>query len=643
MRKIKKKEQQPIKQWTINDAKKLYNLDEWGQQFFSINSKGNVIVTPSGTDDASLDMLDFITQLQERGIQLPVLVRFTDVLKKRLVQLNEAFAEAITEYGYEGQYRGVYPIKVNQHRQIVEEIVRFGKPYHFGLEAGSKPELLLAMALVDDPNAVIICNGYKDAEFIECALIATKLGKQIILVVEKLSELSLILKKADKMGVKPLIGIRSKLFSRGHGQWEGSGGEKSKFGLFASEIIRAIEILKEYEMVDCLQLLHFHLGSQINAINYIKEALVESVQIFVELHRMGVPLRYFDVGGGLAVDYDGSKSAFASSANYSLREYASDVVWAILEGCKKHSLPHPIIISESGRALVAHHAAMIVEVLGVSTLGTPDIKISYTETMPDVAKKIVEIRDTFSPKFFREFYHDAVQFRDEAMSLFRLGYLSLDDRAVVETVFWEICSMVRKIVRELDYVPDELQGLERFMADLYFCNFSVFQSVPDHWAIKQLFPVMPIHRLNREPNKRATLADITCDSDGKIDQFIDLRDIKDTLELHDFDDDPYYLGIFLVGAYQEILGDIHNLLGDTNIVHVSIREDGEYDIEKVIRGDTVTEVLSYVQYQKDDLLHRIHKAVERSVAEKAITLRESARFIKTYEEGLRGYTYLEAE
>ncbi|MBN2055947.1 biosynthetic arginine decarboxylase [bacterium] len=643
MDKIKKREQHPIRNWTIEDARKLYQLREWGCGYFDINKSGHVVVTPFPDKESSLDLLDFTEELQERGIQLPVLLRFSDVLRQRMIQLNEAFSAAITEYEFEGCYRGVYPIKVNQHRNVVEEIVKFGREYGFGLEAGSKPELLIAMPFLDTEDALLVCNGYKDEEFIETALLGTKIGKNILLVVEKLSELEIIVKKAVQFKVDPVIGVRAKLSARGFGPWEGSGGDKSKFGLFASEIIRAVEILRANDKLHCLQMLHFHLGSQISSISHIKQALVESTQIFAALHKMGVNIRYFDVGGGLAVDYDGSKSNFASSANYTLSEYASDVVWALKEACDKNHIPHPVIISESGRALVAHHAVLVVEVLGSSSLGTPGMEVDTDGPHPEVLAKMVEVREDFTPKGFREAYHDAIQIREEAMSLFRLGYLTLEERARVETVFWEICHLILKIVRDLDHFPDDMAGLERFMADIYFCNFSVFQSVPDHWAMKQLFPVMPIHRLRARPSRRATLADVTCDSDGKMDQFIDPRDIKDTLELHEVGEAPYYLGVFLVGAYQEILGDMHNLFGDTNIVHVRIMSDGRYEIDKVIRGDTVTEVMGYVQYTTDEMLHMMHLAIERGVKEKKLTLRESARFVKMFEEGLRGYTYLESE
>jgi len=639
---IKQKDKPPPKTWSIADSMELYNIHEWGLDFFAINDKGNLVLKPDRTDAVKLDIKDLVDEVIERGIAPPILFRFTDILQQRIQELHQCFTTAIKEHDYTGTYRGVYPIKVNQHRQVVEDLLEFGRPFHFGLEAGSKPELLVALALLNDEHALLICNGYKDRGFIDTALLGTKLGKKVIIVVEKLSELQLILDRAAELEVEPAIGIRAKLSARGSGKWESSGGERSKFGLTASEMIEAVSQLRARDRLASLKLLHFHLGSQISDIRRLQDALRESCQIFVEMRKLGCNVCFFDVGGGLAVDYDGSKTNFPSSANYGPMEYASDIVYALSQACEKHDLPHPSIISESGRALVAHHCMLLFEVLGTSETIGADVDYAVNDDTPDVLTNIVEVNRLFSLKNFQESFHDALHYKDEALTLFKLGYLSLEDRARVENVFWAICTKILKIIRELDYVPDELDGLERFMSDIFYCNFSVFQSAPDHWAVKQLFPVVPIHRLHERPCRQATLADITCDSDGKIDQFIDLRDVKDTLSLHTFRP-PYYLGIFLVGAYQEILGDLHNLFGDANTVHISMTKSGAYHIDKMIPGDSISEVISYVQYRPTDLINRMRRAIESGVENGRFTPKESKKFLAAFEEALRGYTYLETD
>ncbi len=640
--KIKLKDQTSLKNWTIGEARELYNIHSWGKGFFDINEKGNVIVMPDKSRHRYLDIKEFIDELGMREITPPVLIRFTDILQHRIMEIQSAFQSAIDEYKYPGGYIGVYPVKVNQTKQVVEDIIEFGKPYQFGLEAGSKPELLIVLANLETPNAPIICNGYKDDEFIEIALWATKLGRKVFIVVEKPSELDTVIRLSRRMRVKPLLGIRAKLTARGRGKWESSGGDRSKFGLFPMEILDAIRKLKESEMLDSLQLLHFHLGSQITSIQSIKEALQESTRIFVELIRLGVDIRYFDVGGGLAVDYDGSMTNFSSSANYTLQEYASDIVSALMEICEAEGLPHPHIISESGRALVAYHSVLVFNVLGSSELIDEGVEKNIPENAHESVHNMLEILKSLSVKNFQESYHDAMQIRDETLTLFNVGLISLENRALVERLFWLICMRIARIVHTLDYVPDEFENLDLFISDIYYGNFSVFQSLPDHWAVKQLFPIMPIHRLDQRPTRRVTLADITCDSDGKIDQFIDLRDVKNTIELHDFDErKPYYLGVFLVGAYQEILGDLHNLFGDTHTVHISITGKDKYHIDKIVEGDSVQDVLSYMQYQKRDIMGLFRRAVEDSIEKGIITLQESARIQKFLEDGLEGYTYLE--
>lgn len=638
---LKLKEQTHLERWSIAQARELYGLSNWGQGFFDISEAGNVLVRPYKDENFFLDIKGLVDELRMREITPPILIRFTDILKQRIDEIQSSFAQAIAEYGYQNRYLGVYPVKVNQSKEVVEDIIEFGRPYGFGLEAGSKPELLIAVASLDTPGAPIVCNGYKDREYVEIALWAQKLGRRVFVVVEKLSELGIILQVSQRLKVRPTIGIRAKLAARGRGKWEGSGGDRSKFGLFPSEILEAVKILQAEGMVDCLQLLHFHLGSQITAIQSIKEALRESTRLYAELVRLGVPLQYFDVGGGLAVDYDGSKSNFSSSANYTLQEYASDVVSAVAEMCAARNIPHPVIISESGRALVAYHSVLVFNVLGTSEFTLKTSVPPVPQDAPPPVATLAQILRDLSVKNFQESYHDAIQARDEVLTLFNVGMLSLEARALAERLFWLICVGIARIIKGLDYVPDELEHLDSFVADTYYGNLSVFQSLPDHWAVKQLFPVMPIHRLQERPTRKGTFADITCDSDGKIDQFIDLRDVKNTLDLHELGRQPYYIGVFLVGAYQEVLGDLHNLFGDTHTVHVSITGKNRYHIDKIVEGDTVRDALAYMRYQKRDIMTMIRRAVEEGIESRRITIRESAKIQKFLEEGLEGYTYLE--
>ncbi len=635
------------KTWTIQDSTDVYNIRNWGKGYFGINPDGHVSVFPDKRPDQAIDLKKLVDELILRGINLPVLIRFTDILKHRVGEMHDAFRQAIAENAYTGAYTCVYPLKVNQQRHVVEEILEFGKPYGFGLEAGSKPELLAVLALMNNGEAPIICNGFKDDEFIETVILAQKLGKRVIPVVEKFSELELLVKYAQKHGVRPAIGVRVKLATKGSGKWESSGGVRSKFGLFVAEVLRALEYLKERNMQDCLKMLHFHLGSQITNIRMIKTALNEAARIYAELARAGAGMEYLDVGGGLGIDYDGSQTNFESSINYSLQEYASDVVFRIKSVCDEAGVKHPHIISESGRAMVAYHSVLVFNVLGVSGFDIFDIPkelpggTGLGEEIPQPVRDLFDSCRDVNKKNFQEIYHDAIQQRDEALNLFNLGYLSLELRSLTEKLFWGVCGKILKILKESDFVGDDFEQLEAQLSDTYFCNFSLFQSMPDSWAIKQLFPVMPIHRLQEEPTRRGVLADITCDSDGKIDSFIDLRDVKKTLELHAYDGREYYLGAFLVGAYQEILGDLHNLLGDTNAVHVKLAGDGTPSIEEVVRGDTVREVLSYVQFNADELIAKLRKQVETALREKKISLEESTQLMRNYEEGMRGYTYLE--
>lgn len=630
-----------LDRWKLSDAFETYRVNEWGKGYFGINNLGNVTVMPTKDPEASIDLKELIDQLQARGIQLPILVRFTDILRHRVSEIHAAFQKSIEEFDYKGKYCCVYPIKVNQQRQVVEEILDFGKPFQFGLEAGSKPELLAVMALTNGGNTPIICNGFKDEEFIHMTMLARKIGKNIIPVVEKFTELELIVKQAEITGVRPVIGIRAKLAARGAGRWRSSAGYRSKFGLTLTEMLEAVDYLKQRGMVDCLQLVHFHLGSQITNIRSIKAALTEVGRVYTEMHRIGANVNYIDVGGGLGIDYDGSQSDFESSINYTLQEYANDVVFRIKSVCDDAGVPHPTIISESGRAMVGYHSLLVFDVVGVSNFDRYTVPPQIPDDGPQQLADLFAIFQDLKKKNLQESYHDALQAVDEAVNMFNLGTINIEQRALIERLFWAVCSKILRMVRELDYTPEELQGLESMLSDTYFCNFSIFQSMPDSWAIKQLFPIMPIHRLTENPTRKAVLGDITCDSDGKIDQFIDLRDVRNTLQLHEYTGQPYYLGAFLLGAYQEILGDLHNLFGDTNAVHVSLDENNHLNIDEVIKGDTVREVLAYVQYKADELTDRIRKDVEKAVKVGTISIAESREFLDFYQSGLEGYTYLE--
>ncbi|MDO9541727.1 MAG: biosynthetic arginine decarboxylase [Kiritimatiellia bacterium] len=628
--------------WTLENAVDLYGITDWGIGYFDISEKGEVIVRPNGNKNSTaISIMDLIAGLKARGHNMPVLLRFADILSSRIVQLYECFNNAIRDYHYKGTYRGVYPIKVNQQKQVVAEIVEFGRPFHHGLEAGSKAELLSAIAFTDDPEALIICNGYKDEEFIDLALNSLKMGQQTILVIERQDELPLILERAAQKGIRPRLGVRIKLSSRAGGHWDGSGGDRSMFGINAVQIIEMIDRLKKKNMLDCLQMFHYHLGSQISNIRNIRSALREACRLYAEMVNEGAAMGMINIGGGLAVDYDGSHTNFASSRNYTEQEYAADVVEAIMSVANEAGIPHPLIISESGRALVAHHSVLIFNVLSSIKFEPPE----STERIPDNYNKmlnnLLDVRNSLSTKNLQECYHDAVYYRDEIRSLFEHGNLSLRERAFAENIFWDIICKIAAASKERKYIPEELQGLEIAIADLYYCNFSVFQSLPDSWAIDQLFPIMPIHRLNEMPARQAILADITCDSDGKIDRFIDLHDVKSTLPVHELRDEDYYLGVFLVGAYQETLGDLHNLMGDTNVLHVRVGKDGHVEYAHEIAGDTVADVLSYVEYDPRDMIENVRAIAEKAVRDNRITPEDRREIMSAYEDGMRGYTYFE--
>ena len=628
--------------WTTVDAAEMYEVPRWGNGYFSVSDSGHVLVHPDRDKSKAVDLKELVERLQLRGLDVPVLLRFNGIIKDRLRQLHTAFSDAIREHSYQGSYACVYPIKVNQQREVVEKVVEYGREFGFGLEAGSKPELLAVVAMTE-AQTPIICNGFKDAEFIEMALLAQKVGRHVIPVVEKYTELDLILKYAERLGVRPQIGMRVKLAARGAGRWQSSGGYRSKFGLRANEILTALEELKKRGMEDCFTLLHFHLGSQITNIRQVKAAMNEASRVYAELVHRGAGLKYMDVGGGLGVDYDGSQTNFESSMNYTLEEYARDVVYSIQSVCDDVGVPHPNIISESGRAISAFHSVLVFSVLGVSQQGTESSPDSLSPA-EDASQPIHELYQTYrglNQRNALEGYHDAQQAIDTVMTLFNTGHMPLDERCLGENIYFAICNKIWDLTQSMDYVPEELERLDRMLSDNYFCNFSLFQSIPDSWAIKQLFPVMPIHKLTQVPTRHAVLSDITCDSDGKIDQFIDRRDVRRTLMLHDFKGAPYYLGIFLIGAYQEILGDLHNLFGDTNAVHVDLSDTGEVILDTIIKGETVAEVLDYVQFRGRDLIHRLQVAVEVAVREGRIDHQDAGKFVKFYEEALNGYTYLE--
>jgi arginine decarboxylase len=628
--------------WRLHDALETYGVRQWGKGYFGINKLGHVVVHPYKNTEQEIDLKDLVDQLQTRGVQLPILLRFSDILRHRITEIADAFSMAIDEYEYQGKYHCVYPIKVNQQRHVVEEVHTFGKPHGFGLEAGSKPELLAVLAMTNGgSDTPIICNGFKDDEFIKMVVLARKLGKNIIPVVEKFSELELLVKHMEELDVHQPIGVRVKLATRGSGRWRGSAGYRSKFGLTLTEVLDAYEYLKSRGLEDCLQMTHFHMGSQVSNIRKVKDALTEAARVYVELYRLGAGLKMIDVGGGLGVDYDGSQTDFESSMNYTLQEYANDVVFRIKQVCDEAGVPHPTILSESGRATVAYHSVLVFDVLGTHNFDRYEAPTEIPDDAPQPIRDLYDCYKDVNKKNFREEYHDSTQAMEEALNLFNLGFLSVELRALAERLFWSVGRKLQRIVAELDDTPEELAGLDTMLSDTYFCNFSLFQSMPDSWAIKQLFPVMPIHRLNEVPTRRGVLGDITCDSDGKIDQFIDPKDVQNTLELHEYTGEPYYLGAFLLGAYQEILGDLHNLFGDTNAVHVTLEEDGTPNIDTVIKGDTVTEVLNYVQYSAEKLTDRMRKDAERAVRAGRLTTTEFKQFMKFYESGLEGYTYLE--
>ena len=630
-----------MKKWTIEDSKELYNINGWGTSYFGINDKGDVYVTPC-KDNTEIDLRDVMDELALRDVTPPVLLRFTDILDSRIEKTASCFQKAAKEYDYKGENFIIYPIKVNQMQPVVEEIISHGRKFNLGLEAGSKPELHAVIAVQCQSDSLIVCNGYKDQSYIELALLAQKMGKRIFIVVEKLNELEIIAKMAKKLDVKPNLGIRIKLASSGSGKWEESGGDASKFGLTSSELLQALELLNEKGLNDCLRLIHFHIGSQITKIRRIQTALREAAQFYVQLHKMGYNVDFVDCGGGLGVDYDGTRSSNSeSSVNYSIQEYVNDCIYTFVDAADKNDISHPNIITESGRSLVAHHSVLVIDVLETASL--PEMPEEFEATAEDhqLVRDLYDIWCKLNPRSMMEDWLDAEQIREEALDLFSHGMVDLKTRAEIESMYWSICREINSLAKSLKHVPDELKSMDKLLADKYFCNFSLFQSLPDSWAIDQLFPIMPVQRLDERPTRNATLQDITCDSDGKIANFVTNRHIGHVLPVHHLRrNEPYYLGVFLVGAYQEILGDMHNLFGDTNAVHVSVK-DGHYHIDQIFDGETVEEVLDYVQYNPKKLVRQLEIWVTKSVKQGKISLEEGKVFLSNYRSGLYGYTYLE--
>jgi arginine decarboxylase len=634
--------------WNIESARALYNIHGWGAKYFDINDAGHVVATPLQEAGATVDITDVIEEAKSRGLKFPLLIRFQDILRHRVEAINQAFRSSIAEFNYQGKYRGVFPIKVNQLREVVEEILDAGKAYDFGLEVGSKPELFAGLAMQSQMGSLIICNGYKDCDFIKMALLGTKLGKKVIMIVEKLEELRQIISVSRQLGVEPLLGIRVRLLSKGAGKWAESGGENAKFGLSTVELLTATELLKTENLGHCLKLLHFHIGSQVPDILTVKKAVQEAARFYAKLHKMGFAIEYLDVGGGLGVDYDGSRTAFDSSTNYTLQEYTNDIVYYIADVCNAEKVPHPDIISESGRAIVAHHSVLIVEVFGSIEKIRAGEAFQYGDSEHALVKELLDIKKNLAKANKLEAFHDAQERKEDAQQMFALGMLDLPDKARIENLYWKISAEVVQSFHGQAYVPEEIRKLEDTLADQYLCNFSVFQSLLDHWALDQLFPIMPVARLNERPTRETTLVDITCDSDGQVNKFIDLRDVRDTLPLHELipngngKPEPYYIGFFLMGAYQDIMGDLHNLFGRVNEVHVFLEPDepSGYYIEEIIEGATIVQSLADVQYDENELKRQMKAQMDEAIKSDRMKPSEAMRLLDDYEKGLKAYTYL---
>ncbi len=627
--------------WTKKKSEELYGIKNWGSDFFSVSDDGEVRINPYKDEEASVSLLEIVSGVKERGLDMPVLLRFENLLDARITHINNTFLKSMKDLNYQGTYRGVYPVKVNQQHQVVEEVAKFGKKYHHGLEVGSKPELIAALSYLDDKEACLICNGYKDEEFIDLGLNAIKMGHNCFFVIEMPGELDIILERSKALEVTPQIGVRIKLSAKAGGHWTESGGDRSIFGLNVSQVIEVVDTLKEHDMLDTLRLLHYHLGSQIPNIRDIRDAVLEAARVYAELVGEGAPMGYLDLGGGLAVDYDGSSTNFTSSRNYTLEEYCTDIVEAVMRVTDQAGVPHPTIVTESGRALVAYYSVLIFNVLDVTKFENYEIPEQLSENTPEQVVNLFDVSKNLTIKNVQECYNDALYYRDEIKGLFKHGRIDLRGRALSEQIFWHTIHRIADLKNKMKFSPPDLEDIESAIADIYYCNFSVFQSIPDSWAIDQLFPVMPIHRLLEMPRNEAVIADITCDCDGMLDHFIDLHDVKRTLPLHDLGKEEYYLGVFLVGAYQETLGDLHNLFGDTNVVSVSIDRSGEWDLVSELHGDSVEDVLSYVEFDTKQMRSNFLRKAERAVKSGMITPTERRDIMNAFDIGLKGYTYYE--
>lgn len=629
--------------WRVEDSADLYGIHSWGAGYFDVNAAGEVVICPKGPSGPRVPIPEIIAGIRERGYELPCLLRVENILDSQIAKLHESFRKAIRNLGYKGAYRGVFPIKVNQQQQVVEEIAQFGSRYHHGFEVGSKGELIAAVSLLHDREACLVCNGYKDGEFIDLGLQAQRLGLNVLFVLEMPGELEVILERARVLGMRPKLGVRCKLSTKASGHWAESGGERSVFGLTPSQIVDVVDKLKECGMLDCLRLLHYHLGSQISNIRDIRLGAMEGVRFYVGLVQEGAPMGYLDLGGGLAVDYDGSHTNYFTSRNYTVDEYTADIVEAIQSTLDEEGIAHPHIVTESGRATVAYYSMLLVNILDVSRLEEKQLPEELPEDTPEPVRNLREVLSTLSPRNLQECYNDAIYYRDEVRQLFATGSVNLRQRCLAERFFWNIFMKLAEEKEKLKTVPRDLQDIDSHLADIYYGNFSIFQSLPDSWAIDQLFPVMPVHRLQEYPGRKGVISDITCDSDGQIDHFIDQQGVKRTLELHELKDgEEYYLGVFLVGAYQETLGDLHNLMGDNNVVSVRIEDDGSYEVVREQQGDTVADVLSYVEYEPRRIMEDLRSVAERAVREGRITPSQRFSFLQTFEDGLRGYTYFES-
>ncbi len=631
-----------LDRWTIENSDELYGVSRWGSGYFSISSEGEVVVTPFNNKSVQVSIMNIISSIRDRGIEMPVLLRFENLLDSQIVNLNESFRKAMDQFSYKGTYRGVFPVKVNQQQQVVEEVNKFGRNYHHGLEVGSKGELMIALAYLNDPEACLICNGYKDEEFIDLALSAQKMGVNCFLVIEMPDELTTIMKRAEKLQITPQIGVRIKLSSKAGGHWTESGGDRSVFGLSTIQLVEVIDQLKEKNMLSSLKLLHYHLGSQIPNIRDIRSAIVEACRIYAELIKEGAPMGFLDLGGGLAVDYDGSKTNYQNSMNYSIDEYCTDIIEVLMGILDENNIAHPTLITESGRYIVAYYSILLTNVLDVSRFETAKLPEKIPENQHEYIESIFDVYKTLNQKNVQECYNDALYYRDEIRQLFKHGEITLRERSFAENIFWNIINKIAKLTKNLKHIPPEIEGIDVAISDIYYLNFSVFQSLPDTWAIDHMFPIIPLHRLNQPPVRNAIISDITCDCDGKIDRFIDNHDVRYTLPLHELNpDEEYYIGAFLVGAYQETLGDLHNLMGDTNVISIRIKEDGSYDVVKEIEGDSVCDVLTYVEYDPKNLIVRFKENAENAVKNGLLTMAERRDIIRAYEDGMRGYTYFE--